>query len=225
MANIPPDRSGLLAFAQGHYQTWIERYSALGLSQNQAASVQEAAEAVTAATIAANEARAASQAATSVLAKSYRDLRSTVAAAVRTINDFALASDNPQSVYDKAMLQAPQPRGQTPPPTPPFDLGIALNPTTGGLILRWKAVQPEGVHGVVYRVMRAIGISGEFQQIGLVGEKNMTDASIPAGTSHVAYTIISQRGGQTSLPSAAIDVRFGIGQRGQVVVTNISKAA
>ena len=91
--------------------------------------------------------------------------------------------------------------------------GSANNWATSGIV-RWKAVQPTGVHGVVYRVMRAIG-DGEFQQIGLVGEKTMTDASIPAGTSHVSYTIIAQRGGQTSRPSVAIDVRFGIGHRGQ----------
>lgn len=41
----------------------------------------------------------------------------------------------------------------------------------------------------------------------------------------MSYNVIAQRGGQTSLPSAAIDVRFGVGMGGQMIVSSVSQAA
>lgn len=225
MGNVPSERNALFAFAQGHYAIWLERYATIGVSQQLAQSVKTATEAVSAATLAANEARTASRAATSELSTAYRALRMVISEAVRTINDFAEASSDPQAIFDKAMIDAPQPRGEAPPPSRPYDLTVTLNPTTGSLLLKWRAVQPPGVSGVVYRVMRAIGAGGEYDQIGLVGEKTMVDASIPAGTAQLSYNVVAQRGGQTSLPSVAIDVRFGLGAGGQIEVSSISEAA
>ncbi|MFN7021415.1 MAG: hypothetical protein ACK4WH_08830 [Phycisphaerales bacterium] len=211
MGNIPSDRNQLYAFAQAHSQLWIDNAAMIGLTALQANAVKLAAIATGAAISDADIARSAARTATQDLSESYTDLRRAVSDAVRTINNFALNAADPAMVYSKAQIAPPADRSSLPPPNAPTDLRVALDPSTGSLIVRWKAAQPQGMTGVVYNIRRRIGPGGSFVQAALTGEKRFEDVTIPAGTSQLAYMIQSQRGSQTSPPSNIIEVRFGAG--------------
>ncbi|MCC6322271.1 MAG: hypothetical protein IT438_12645 [Phycisphaerales bacterium] len=214
MGNIPSDRNELFTFAQAHAQVFIDNAPTIGLTVAMANAVKTATLATGTAISDADVARSAARTATQDLSESYTDLRRVVSEAVRTINNFALNAADPALVYSKAQIAPPADRTNLPPPNAPFDLGVSLNPSTGSLLVRWKASQPQGMTGVVYNVQRRVGNgggAGGFTQVALTGQKRFEDSTIPAGTSVLAYTIQSQRGSQTSPLSNIIEVRFGVG--------------
>lgn len=219
MGNIPSDRNDLLQFARDHFDAWTTHAAAVGITPAMALAVKNGVIDVDAKSADAGIARTASRIATQELSQSFSTLRGAVGDAVRTINAFAGNAANPDTVYNLAQIAPPSPRGPSVPPTAAFELGVNLNPTTGALMLTWKASQPQGVSGVVYNIRRKIAPGTAFVLVGATGEKRFEDMTIPAGTSQVSYYITAQRGALVSEPSTAIDVRFGTAGGGGLFIT------
>lgn len=225
MGNMPPDRNALLTFALGHQDNWKSRASQIGLTEPEAEAVKDNAVAVQEQLALVASLRAQSKAATADLTDRFTDLRRSVSDALRDINAFAAASSNPSAIYNLAEIEPPQPRSVLQPPAKPTNLTFTLDPATGGIIVRWKCTNPQGVFGVVYTVQRRIGANGPLTTLGATGEKRFVDTTIPAGTSLIVYSLFGQRGGVTGPTSDAVQVRFGTGSNGEMIVSSVKIAA
>ena len=62
--------------------------------------------------------------------------------------------------------------------------------------MKWKCSNPRGATGTVYQIWRQIGVTGELEYMGGVGEKKYTDSTVPPGTA----------AGAVSDPGGAIDL-------------------
>lgn len=201
----------LIQFAETHQVTWGTNASILNLSSSQINTYKQL---TSDARTAYNAVVAAKQAlANAVLAQreAVGDLRSYNGALLRAIRSYAEQQPKPDQIYIAADIPAPRTPAPLGPPSAPFNPTAGLDLTLGGIRLSWKATQPEGMSGVVYRVERSIGQNGPWMQVGLTGEKKLTDISIPTGTSRVLYRIVAQRGSDSSPASPALDIRFGTG--------------
>jgi hypothetical protein len=76
----------------------------------------------------------------------------------------------------------------------------------GALTIRWKSDNPAGVGGTMYMVWRKIGTGG-FTFCGGTGQKEYTDATVPAGTTSICYQIQAVRSTGTG-PWAQYNVNF-----------------
>ncbi len=225
MGNMPPTRNALLTFALGHQDNWKTRAAQIGLTTPEAELVKDNAAAVQEQLALVASLRAQSKAATAILSDRFSDLRRSVSDALRDINAFAAASANPTAVYNLAEIEPPQPRSILQPPAQPTNLTFTLDPSTGGIIVRWKCTNPAGIFGVVYTVQRRIGASGPLTTVGVTGEKRFIDTTIPAGTGLIVYSIFGQRGGIAGPTSDAVQVRFGTGSNGETTVSSVKIAA
>ena len=156
----------------------------------------------------AEQARAASQGATSMLHADAQVLRNAAADIVRTVRTFAKNTDNP-GVYGLADVAPPQPRSASAlPPGQPSDIRANVN-SDGSLTLTWKSNNPSGVSNVVYKVQRAFNGSNNYTLLDTVGERTFADMTIPFGTTSVSYIITGKRGSQTGPMSNTFTAQFG----------------
>lgn len=225
MGNMPSDRDALLKFALGHQDKWSSNAVSIGLTAPQMVALKAAVAAVQAQQTTVETIRAQSKTATRALGDNFTTLRRDVSDAVRDINAFAAASAKPETVFNLADIEPPQPRGETLPPAKPTNLTFTLDPATGGIQIKWKCSNPQGVFGVVYTVRRRIGANGSQSVLGVTGEKKFTDTTIPAGTSLLTYEVFGQRGSQVGPTSDTVQVRFGVGANGEMTVASVKMAA
>ena len=225
MGNMPSDRDALLNFALAHQDKWTTNAVAIGLTAPQMLALKAAVAAVQSQQTTVATIRAQSKTATRALGDNFTQLRRDVSDAVRDINAFAAASAKPESIYNLADIEPPQPRGETLPPAKPTNLTFTLDPATGGILIKWRCSNPQGVFGVVYTVRRRIGAAGNQTVLGVTGEKKFTDVTIPAGTSLLTYEVFGQRGSQVGPTSDTVQVRFGVGGNGEMTVTSVKMAA
>lgn len=200
-------RQELSDFVNAHTQPWSDHTAAVGLPASQLAGLKAALAATEASLKTVNELRAQSLAASAANADAFADLRTAAATCVRSIKAFADAAPNPATVYQTAAIPMPLPPGPSQNPSTGTDFTAALNLSNGGLELRWKATQPQGVSGVIWNVQRQIN-SGAFVNIGAVGEKKFIDSTIPAEAITASYKVTPQRGQQTGPTSGIFQVRF-----------------
>ncbi len=92
-------------------------------------------------------------------------------------------------------------------PGTPYMLGASLT-STGNLVLKWKN---KNAAGCVYFLYRALNGGTNFDALGGTGNKQFTDATIPAGTSRLQYQIQAVRPTGKS-QFAILDVAFGNGE-------------
>jgi hypothetical protein len=214
----------LIQFAELHKDVWQSNASSIGLTSAQTTEYKNLTTDARAKFQAALLARQAAKVATQEQNEAIRALRNTNSALLKLIRGFAQNSNDPNTVYNKAEIDPPAAPGPIMPPTAAFDLTANLAIADGGIDIRWKASQPSGVTGVVYRVERAVGSQANWSLIGLTGTKSLIDTTIPAGSSRVFYRVTAQRGTLTSTGSTVLDIRFGTGP-GMFVAQEVKLAA
>ncbi len=200
----------LIEFAEVHAPTWNRNASTLNLSTLQ---VNTYTQLTQDARTSYDSVVAAKQAlANAVLAQrqAVRDLRSYNGALLRAIRSYAEQQPKPDVIYIAADIPAPRTPAPLGPPSAPFDPTAGLDLTLGGIRVSWKATQPQGMSGVVYRIERNTGTGQAWQLAGLVGGKNFVDDNVPT-TQTVQYRIIAQRGNLASNPSQTLVINFGTG--------------
>lgn len=225
MPGTNPDRNvQLIEFAELHAPVWEDVAGRINLTPSQAASYKAATAAARTAYNDAQVIRQQAKVATERQNEALAVLRSTNSSLLKIIRGFAQDQANPLEIYQLAQIPAPAGPSPFAAPSTPFDLNATLAITDGGIQLRWKASQPSGITGVVYRVDRQTGNSTTWTLVALTGSKNTIDTSVPVGTSRVIYRVIAQRGSLTSNASNPLEIRFGTGP-GEMDVSKIKLAA
>lgn len=214
----------LIEFAELHAPVWENVSTRINLTSAQTTAYKSAADAARQAYNAVQQIRQQAKVATQVQNEALAALRTTNSALLKIIRGFAQDQANPAEIYQLAEIPAPAGPSPFVAPSAPVDLTATLAITDGGIALRWKAKQPAGITGVVYRVERQTGNGTAWALVGLTGTKSTIDTSIPVGTSRVIYRVIAQRGSLTSSASNPLEIRFGTGP-GEMDVSRIKLAA
>jgi hypothetical protein len=215
MGLIPDTKIGRIQFYQSKITPWTTNAVAIGTT---AAAVTDLGTKADAAATKLDAQIAAQEAAkTATLAADNAVSALMVAGAAIIKNIRAKAETTGASVYELAEI--PPPATPTPigPLGTPGDFNVALS-VTGALQLKWKCTNPVGATGTIYQIFRRIGAAGEFVYIGGSGAKTFTDATVPAGSSQVAYQLQAVR--STSVgPFAQFNVNFGVSSGGQMTAS------
>lgn len=205
---LPETHEALLTFASSHALEWAADPASIGLSPAQAAAVTEALDKARSAVESASAARQAALSATMTQERMLADLHSACAGAIRAIKNFAAESSSPVEVYIAARIPEPLPRSRPMAPEAPYGLSAALDAAVGWITLSWKARQPKGMSGVVYRVERSTD-DGPSAFIGFGRrDKTFIDQTIPPGARRVCYSVQSLRGDRASPPGNALVVNL-----------------
>ncbi|MEQ8845219.1 MAG: hypothetical protein RIB58_10230 [Phycisphaerales bacterium] len=211
MALLPDDRLGRIEFFEERIAQWTAEAANIGLSPEQVADLELRTQSARAAYAAANLAATKRKAATAKLRTEADTMRVLGSALLATIKAYAEATEDP-SVYEKALIDAPSPRGDGTPPDQPSDLRAALT-TDGALVLSWKGKGPAGTR---YDVTRMLPGEVGFSVIGDTNKKRLTDETIPAGTSQAMYRVIARQT-DFAVGSTILTVRFGSTNQDQMI--------
>ncbi len=211
----------MVTFGNTHVDPWTINKVALTLNDAQVLAMKNLSIAANAAFNNAETARLAAKAATETYYAAVTALRTKAAECVRVIQNTAKTTNNP-SLYGLAQIPSPDPRSHVgPPPARPTDIRAGLNPD-GSITLTWKCANPSGVSNVIYFVKRKLNGNSDFALFDTVGEKTVTDATIPRATGGASYMITARHGQQSGPTSETFSVVFGVGGGGLTIVSTSS---
>jgi hypothetical protein len=209
MAVVPNTRLEKVQFYENHIAPFVTNAVAIGISSAEATDLQSKTEL---ARTAYNEHQAAQQSAKVATENFYNaviTMNTAGSALIKKIRAKAEQTGNP-NVYTLSEIPAP------PTPTPVGPLGqptnftVELDNTSGALLLKWKCSNPRGATGTLYQVYRSIDGGATFAPLAGVGDKKITDDTVPAGSEQVQYKIQATR--STSVgPWALCVVNIGSG--------------
>jgi hypothetical protein len=215
----PLDR---IAFYEAHIDPWTLNNAAIGLAPGDAADLQSLVDAAKNARASQIAARQAAEMATQSFNNAVEALSQKGSALITTIRGTAQNTGD-LNIYELAALPQPQPPEPVAAPGAPYAPAVRLI-AGGSLQLQWKCKNPANGPGVVYEIHRTDG-TGAMVQIGTSGTRSFTDATLPAGTASVTYTITAVRSTKKGLPTQ-FGVQFGSGGgSGQTSMPMIRKAA
>jgi hypothetical protein len=214
MSVVPQKRTEKVAWYQARIAQWTAEATNIGTTSaactDMAAKITAAADAMAAKVIA----EAAAEAATEVFYNACDAMGVAGQAIIKSVRS-KVESTGDMDIYPLAMIPAPATPEPAGPPGTPHTFTAELN--SGAIITRWKCTNPVS-GGVVYQVYRRLGGTGEFESLGIAGEKKFIDATVPVGTSQVTYKIRGVRPTAAGL-WAEFNVTFGIGSSGAVTAS------
>jgi hypothetical protein len=211
MPLLPDDRIGRIEFFEERIPQWTAQAASIGLSETQITELDQRTQTARASYAAAKLAATQRKTATTKLRTDSASMRTYGAALLATIKAYAEATSDP-SVYDKALIDPPAPRGDGTPPDQPSVLRATLA-TDGSLELTWKGKGPAGTR---YDVTRLLPGESVFKVIGDTSKKRLVDNSIPAGTSQVLYRVIARQT-DFEVGSTILTVRLGNTNQSQMI--------
>lgn len=211
MALLPDDRLGRIEFFEERLNAWANSAGDIGLSPEQIVELEARTQTARSAYNAANLAEITRKAATNKLRTDARNMRVFGAALIATIKAYAEANNDP-SVYEKALIDPPSPRGEGTPPDQPSMLRATLG-TDGTLVLTWKGKGPAGTR---YDVTRLLPGDGVFKVIGDTSKKRWVDSDLPAGSGQILYRIIARQT-EFEVGSTILTVRLGNTNQDQII--------
>lgn len=229
MAILPETIIEQIEFCESHRSAWETHAGQLGLSTLQIESLQTALSAAREAFDAAQRARAAAQAATTLLHGNADALAVVASSIVRTIKTTASNRDDGDAIL--ALGNIP-PRAADSPKGPP---GQAMNINidlvgNGSVKLSWTARNASASSGAFFDVLRKLPGERSFTSIGAcegttARTRTITfvDDTLPAAAAAqgAAYIIVPRRGTHKGELSEAITVQVGVRER----ETNVKMAA
>ncbi|HLP86204.1 MAG TPA: hypothetical protein VK157_17760 [Phycisphaerales bacterium] len=221
MAILPETIIEQIEFCESHRSAWETHAGQLGLSTLQIESLQTALAAAREAFDAAQRARAAAQAATTLLHGNADALAVVASSIVRTIKTTA---SNSEDASDILALGRIPPRADNSPKGAP---GKATNITidlvgTGAVKLSWTASNASASSGAFFDVLRKLPGERTFTSIGAcegttARTRTITfvDDTLPATAvaMGVRYIIVPRRGTHKGEMSEAITVQVGVRER------------
>lgn len=222
MGVVPTNRVAKIEFYEARMSAWGLHSSDIGLTAPEVANMVSLTEAARASFLAAEEARAASKAATQAFYNAVYAMGKTGAGLIETIRVYAQANNDPNA-YTLSMVPPPAEASPVGPPGQPRDFVVTLN-QDGWVFLNWKCTNPEGAGGTAYEVQRKIG-GGAFAYVGIAGgDKTYIDATLPAGSTGVIYKVTAVRSGLRGVV-AQVNVNFGVTGGGGFAVTSVTEGA
>lgn len=214
MSVVPQKRSEKVAWFKARIAQWIAEATNIGTTSaactDMAAKITAAEDALAAKTVA----EAAAEAATNTFYTACEAMGVAGQAIIKNVRSKA-ESTGDMDVYSLAMIPPPATPAPAGPPGTCRDFKAVLD--AGELILTWKCTNPAS-GGVVYQVYRRTSPTGEFESLGVAGEKKWIDATLPAGSSQVTYKIRGVRPTAAGL-WAEYNVTFGMGSAGAFVAS------
>jgi hypothetical protein len=205
MSVLPKAKVARIEFCEQHNTPWSTNAVAIGTTTTAVTDLATKAAAARDAFNAQQEAQNAAKSATNTFNMAVEAMTAAAAEIIKQIKTKAgIDGNGVYSLADIPVPATPSPMGELGTPHSfKAELGV-----TGELALTWKNTNPVGASGVVYQIWRRATPTGEFEYLGGVGEKKFVDATIPAGSSEVAYQVQAVR--STSVgPFAEFSVRFG----------------
>jgi hypothetical protein len=214
MSVVPQKKIARVEWYEGRIAAWTSNATAIGTT---AGACTDMAAKITAARAAWNAkviAEAASEAATNTFYTACDAMGVAGQAIIKNVRSKA-ESTGDMEVYSLAMIPPPATPTPAGPPGTPGDFSVQLD--SGALMLKWKCSNPVS-GGVVYQVYRRTTPAGEYEALGIAGEKRFIDATVPAGSSQVTYKIRGVR------PTAAgmwaeFNVTFGMSTAGATIAS------
>ena len=217
MATYPTaPRADFLAWANAHVQVFDDQEANIGLTAAQVLAFRTALTAAQASETALTNAKDIAAGATVENNGKFVALRKAASTCVRSIRTFAENNNNP-NVYTLAQIPPPADPSEVPPPAKPVNMTVSLDASNGAITLKWKASNPKGSTGTSYIIYRRLPANpqGEFQFVGVSGEKKFTDNTFTAGPDAVQYVIQGQRSDKAGPLSDVFTVTFGRNTLGQ----------
>jgi len=227
MPRVPTTVQDLINFCEEHGEVWETAPTSIGLTATQVTNFKTVTGSAASAVSKQSADKATAKSSTITARTAVKDLRTSVAAMIRSITTYAAVQADPNAVFAAAQLEPPQPRTPSEPPGQPTNITATLD-DQGAITLKWKCTNPPGGN-VVYSITRRIGSTGAFNQVGASGSRIFLDESIPAGSAVVQYIVRGYRGQTVGPASATFVLQFGVQGGGGFAITNAfteqSKAA
>lgn len=204
-----------MVWFEAHIQDWIASAEELGLDVDELERFRDALEAARAAHLAADIARAESQAATlnwhikfDAVSRPGRALIAAIKSRVQSAGE-----DGGTRLLATALLDPPAPRRPLPAPARPANLRGQIS-LSGELTLEWDATPSGPSSGIVFEVTRKRAHEREWAVVAATFDKKYTDprfASMAAGDggASVAYRVQARRGDKSSEYAGPTAIRFG----------------
>ncbi len=202
-------RAEFLGWCQTHEKIFVDNAAALGLTPAQTTAFKTATDGTTAALTNQEQVKQAAKVATQEAADAFTTLRASAGETVGLIKAFAESQPDPNVVYNLAQIPPPAQPTPWPPPGQPTHLTVTLDPALGALTLHWKAANPPGTTGTSYIVTRRLAGESTFSVVGVTGQKQFTDQTVPAGQTSVQYLVQGQRADSRGPVSTILTVNFG----------------
>lgn len=220
MATIfPSSIEELITFCEVHAPIWKSNAAQLGLSATGTADWEAEVNKLRGYLLAQQEAKTNAVNATAALRDAVANAKSHGSDLLRVIRGYAGTQEDPNAVYQLAVIPPPSAPSPLPPPGNVTNIKVELDPATGALTLKWKATNPGS--GTTYVVRRKLPSEASFNFLGVGTKKSFTDETLPAGSEGVQYAIQGTRSGQFG-PIATVSISFG----GEIVrVSRIKMAA
>ncbi len=218
MSTIPESYPDAIFWTTNHLANWPNDPTTIGLDAarvTELTALKDAAAAAMATAQQLNDQKKVAYEAYHAKAKAMRDYASQ---SVGIIRSFAKASDNPEAVYQAALIPAPADPAPAPAPGVPYKFQTRL--IQGGALEVTFECDNEGTNAVSYEVRRRDG-SGQMAPFSFImnaGERKFVDDTIPNGTGQVTYRIVGFRTINRGDPAYFV-VAFGAGNSAEVVMT------
>lgn len=219
MSVMPRKKYEKIQWCEGRIAGWTTNATAIGTTTAAMTALAAEIAAARAAATAAETARAAAEAATGALDEAVAKMDLSTQNLIKQVRVKADATGDP-AVYQLAQIPAPATPEPVGDPGKPVDFTAVLS-ESGTLDINWKCKNPPRCTGVMYQVWRRIGGVGEFSYVGGSGQKQFTDATIPAGTTHLTYQVQGVRSTGAG-PWSQFNVSFGPSVSGGAVGISVT---
>lgn len=223
MSTVPESYPQTIDWLSARIGDWTADPALIGLTTPELAELATELAQAEAAMNSAVQARKDSKDATTLYHDRGRTLLVSTRAAVGKIRAFAKASDDPEKVYSDASIPPPASPSPTPAPGQPFAFRTELL-YNGDLKVSFQCEHPAGVSGVIYKVERQNAPQTPFQFLTNAKDRAFTDASIPSGSSEIAYRVTAQTSTRDGLIGGTT-IRFGSGNQQPVVVSEVTSTS
>jgi hypothetical protein len=220
MGVVPKKLAERIAWYQARQSAWTTNAAALGLSAPEMTTMSGYITAAVTALTAQTDAKNTAKAATVTLHDAGRTMSDYGSDLIKQIR--ARAGQDGDGVYALALIPPPATPTPVGAPGTPYQLVVLLNPN-GSIEMKWKCENPVGAQGTFYQIGRRPEGTPEFTYLGGSGERRYVDATLPAGSSAVVYSIQAMRSTVMG-PAAEFLVKFGV-STGGVATASVTELA
>lgn len=209
MATLPDTQTGKIAFFSTRINDWNDNAAVIGLTSEQIAAflttrINPATDALEAARVAREAAKAATIAANRAIKDMTEDGRGLVA----IIQANAKNADDPTTVYEAARLPLPNPPSPRPEPEVPTAVTGFLA-SGGGVVVSWQGqVIGRSFFEIDRSVIDEAGQQGPWQRVDSTPERTTRDDTVPPGARSATYRVRGRNTTGTSDWSVAATVAF-----------------
>jgi hypothetical protein len=221
MGLVPTKKAEMVVFYTSRNDTWTVNSTALRIAPDDLAQLSTLVDAARTAQVAKATAAGAARSATETFDNAVAQLAAQGASIIATIRGTAKSTGDP-NIWVLANLPAPKTPEPVAAPGTPSAPKVGLQ-VDGSLKLGWACKNPANSAGTIYEVARRVN-GGDWEHLGSVGQREYTDAALPAGGVAVTYQVTAIRSTVRG-SSAQFNVNFGPGAGGAGTAVRVSEGS